>query len=114
MNDPGLDDAIEQNAKKVEREIHEDEEVEANDEQTFLKPRYAPLGVVLAQMYALGLHSYIDCTRQPLVVCLDCLSSARGKKLAPLNFLQRPLQRHTHPWYRELLDLWPARSRYVP
>lgn len=41
MNDPGLDDAIAQNAKKVEREIHEDEEVEANDEQTFLKPRCA-------------------------------------------------------------------------
>lgn len=39
MNDPGLDDAIDQNAKKLEREIHEDEEVEANDEQTFLKPR---------------------------------------------------------------------------
>lgn len=40
MNDPGLDDAIDQNAKKVEREIHEDEELEANDEQTFLNPRY--------------------------------------------------------------------------
>lgn len=42
MNDPGLDDAIDQNAKKVKREIHEEEEVEANDEQTFLKPRYLP------------------------------------------------------------------------
>lgn len=42
MNDPGLDDTIDQNAKKVKREIHEDEEVEAKDEQTFLKPRYAP------------------------------------------------------------------------
>lgn len=39
MNDPGLDDAIDQNAKKVEKEIHEDEEVEAKVEQTFLKPR---------------------------------------------------------------------------
>lgn len=48
MNDPGLDDAIDQNAKKVKREIHEDEEVEANDEQTFLKPRYppSPLGII--------------------------------------------------------------------
>lgn len=41
MNDPGLDGAIDANAKKVEREIQEEEQVEENDEQTFLNPRYA-------------------------------------------------------------------------
>lgn len=54
MNDPGLDDAIDRNAEKVKREIHKDEEVEANDEQTFLKPRLPP------PTRHHWLHSYID------------------------------------------------------
>lgn len=41
MNDPGLHDAIDANAKKVEREIQQEEQVEENDEQTFLNPRYS-------------------------------------------------------------------------
>lgn len=57
MNDPGLDDAIDENAKKVQREIQDEEQVEANDEQTFLNPRQASRH---ASMDALGLYIYTD------------------------------------------------------
>lgn len=60
MNDPGLDGAIDANAKKVEREIKDEEEVEANDEQTFLNPRYTALSVFYAPMDAEGLYRYTD------------------------------------------------------
>lgn len=81
MNDPGLDDAIDANAKKVEREIKDEEQLEAKDEQTFLNPRYIVLSVIYAPMDAVGPYRYTDSTGQPLVVCLDSLPSARGKRL---------------------------------
>lgn len=60
MNDPGLDDAIDANAKKVEREIKDEEELEAKDEQTFLNPRYIVLSVIYAPMDAVGPYRYTD------------------------------------------------------
>ena len=60
MNDPGLDDAIDANAQKVEREIKGEEQLEAKDEQTFLNPRYISLSVIYAPMESVGLHRYTD------------------------------------------------------
>ncbi|MCJ1468607.1 hypothetical protein MMC07_007236 [Pseudocyphellaria aurata] len=40
MNDPGLDNPIQENAKEVEQDSDDDEsELERQDEQTFLNPR---------------------------------------------------------------------------
>lgn len=40
MNDPGLDEPIQENAREVEQDSDEDEwELEMQDEQTFLNPR---------------------------------------------------------------------------
>lgn len=40
MNDPGLDQPIQDNAERVEQDSEEDvEELEREDEQTFLNPR---------------------------------------------------------------------------
>lgn len=40
MNDPGLDDPIQENANEVEQDSDENEwELERQDEQTFLNPR---------------------------------------------------------------------------
>lgn len=42
MNDPGLDAPINE-THKIEEERKEEEEVEYEDEQTFLNPRFKPL-----------------------------------------------------------------------
>lgn len=39
MNDPGLDDPIENSANKVEGEIEGPEDVQKEEEQAFLDPR---------------------------------------------------------------------------
>ena len=39
MNDPGLDEPIENTAKKIEGEIEEEDNAAKEDEQTFLDPR---------------------------------------------------------------------------
>ncbi len=39
MNDPGLDKPIENSANTVEGEIEEEEDVQKEDEQSFLDPR---------------------------------------------------------------------------
>lgn len=42
MNDPGLDNPIQENAKEVEQHSDDDEsELERQDEQTFLNPRFS-------------------------------------------------------------------------
>ncbi len=42
MNDPGLDDPINESAKKIEDERKEEKDVEREDEQAFLNPRFEP------------------------------------------------------------------------
>lgn len=42
MNDPGLDEPINESSKKIEDERKEDEDIEKEDEQAFLKPRFKP------------------------------------------------------------------------
>lgn len=45
MNDPGLDDPIQENAREVEQDSDEDEwELERQEEQTFLNPRSSASG----------------------------------------------------------------------
>ena len=71
MNDPGLDDPIDESAAKVEQENDERDfiKVEEEDEQTFLKPRYAvKLKTGLLELTCL----------KPVVVRFDGLSLARG------------------------------------
>lgn len=111
MNDPGLDDVIDESAKRVEREIQEEEQVEANDEQTFLNPRYASpqqypyaidaLGIILIELDS---RWWFASTAFPLLAVGNCT----------FNLIQHQPQNHTHPWYRGLLGPWPARSRCVP
>ena len=42
MNDPGLDEPIQAQSKKVEKERKDEEEFQKEDEQAFLDPRYFP------------------------------------------------------------------------
>ena len=42
MNDPGLDDPIQNGAKAVEDDNREEDELEKEDEQAFLNPRLPP------------------------------------------------------------------------
>lgn len=42
MNDPGLDDPINESDRKIEDERKEEEDVEREDEQAFLNPRFLP------------------------------------------------------------------------
>lgn len=42
MNDPGLDNPIQDGAKAVEDDDREEDELEAEDEQAFLNPRCLP------------------------------------------------------------------------
>lgn len=42
MNDPGLDEPIQKEAEGIEQDRKDDEDVEKEDEQTFLNPRYLP------------------------------------------------------------------------
>ena len=40
MNDPGLDQPINESSQKIEDERHTQQEVDKEDEQTFLNPRF--------------------------------------------------------------------------
>ena len=40
MNDPGLDSPIQDGAQAVEEEKRDEEDLEEEDEQTFLNPRF--------------------------------------------------------------------------
>ena len=40
MNDPGLESTIQDGAKAVEEDKHDEEGLEEEDEQTFLNPRF--------------------------------------------------------------------------
>ena len=39
MNDPGLDEPIRESSKKIENERHDEEDLERDQEQGFLRPR---------------------------------------------------------------------------
>lgn len=40
MNDPGLDEPIQKESEGIEQDRKDDEDIEKEDEQTFLNPRY--------------------------------------------------------------------------
>lgn len=42
MNDPGLDEPINESSNKIEDEKNGDRDYEKEDEQAFLKPRFKP------------------------------------------------------------------------
>ena len=72
MNDPGLDQPIDESSHKVEDERLDEQEVEKEDEQTFLNPRFEALPHVPSLDYPCMFLT----TRQSLVVCLNSLSVA--------------------------------------
>ncbi len=87
MNDPGLDDTIEESSRKVQRELkdeEEQEEVATQDEQTFLNPRFVLRRSILREVVS----SILTLMDQSMVVRLDGLSPARGKASSALDHLR--------------------------
>ena len=88
MNDPGFDTSISNDAKVIENEKQADEQDQAEeDEQAFLAPRYVVLqyGLQNFKETFACLYPYLcrcehraySCITQPMVVCIDSLSSRR-------------------------------------
>ncbi len=67
MNDPGLDDPINESAKKIEDERKEEKDVEREDEQAFLNPRFEP-------QQPSRTTEHTDTWKQSMVVRLNGLS----------------------------------------